>query len=159
MERGEYYIKRLSLRGTDVRIPEFSVIRITKPGAISIPTSIYSVTVRVNDLFNIPIQGALVKLSADGYEVIEYTNSEGIATLNTPREKYIIEVNYLGQSAELLEDASLRSFIEANVCFSLFSLILVVAGAVIAAIIGVIILRRKRSSKIGRRIYRYAEIS
>jgi len=148
MERGEYYIKRLSLRRTDVRIPEFSVIRITKPGAISIPTSIYSVTVRVSDLFNIPIQGALVKLSADGYEVIEYTNSEGIATLNTPREKYIIEVNYLGQSAELLGDASLRSFIEANVCFSLFSLILVVAGAVIAAIIGVIILR-KRASKIG----------
>ncbi|RLG09096.1 MAG: hypothetical protein DRN64_04325, partial [Thaumarchaeota archaeon] len=151
IDKGRYHVKELTWKEMDVRPSDFSFIDIEGPGVFNVPTLIYSVTVRVNDIFNIPISGAMTKLSANGYETVKYTGPEGITSLYTPIKSYTVQISYLGQSTKMSGDASVTPFIRARIYFSLISLCSILVVIAAALIISIIILRKRLAPTPARR--------
>ena len=151
IDKGRHDVKELTWKGIDVRTPDFSFIDVKGPGMLSVPTLVYSLTVRVSDIFNIPISGAMVKLLTNGYETTEYTQLEGMATLNTPSKYYTVRVSYLGQSIDISGNASVTPFIEARIYFSIISLSLILTVIAIGIIVSIVVLRKRLAPTPARR--------
>ncbi|MDA4123612.1 MAG: thermopsin family protease [Thaumarchaeota archaeon] len=130
-------VKPLSISNYDVRAPE----------NVTIDSRIYPASIKVTDLFGLPVQGAKVAAKlVNGTTATSVTNSSGLASLGLiPIGTYQGTVSYLGVSSSTSADASIRSESATTVYVSI-----PVLGAIsiVAAIaVGAFLIRRRSGSK------------
>jgi len=104
-------------------------------------------TLKAVDLFNMPVPGAFIKLSSDGYEDFAYTQLDGTANLNILGRSYTARISYLGQSIEVSGDALDTPFIEVRLSFSPLSIIAILIAFALIIFISIMFLRKKTTSK------------
>jgi hypothetical protein len=113
-----------------------SSYHVSSPMKVTVDTRVYPASVRVVDLFGIPVQGASVAATfANGTAVTRSTNSSGVVDLGLiPIGTYHATVSTFGVSASLDADASLRSETIATVDLSGP----VIGGMVLASAISIV---------------------
>lgn len=133
--------------GVDVKPLNPSSYRVDAPEDLAIGARIYPASMKVTDLFGLPVQGADVAAKlVNGTTVARTTNSSGLANFGLiPIGTYQATVSYLGLSASASADASVRSQAAATVYVSLP--IVSVVAIVAALAVGALLLRRRRGPK------------
>jgi Divergent InlB B-repeat domain len=89
-------------------LPEYNAIAVTKPETITIPLSMYPVSIRLIDAFVQPISGASVSLTTEGGELFsQVTDKNGTATFtDVPMGWFDATYSYLGVSGTVSNQAT-----------------------------------------------------
>ena len=147
IDKGRWNVKEIIWKGIDVKTSAISFIDVNEPKTVDIPIPVYSLTLKAVDLFNMPVPGAFIKLSSDGYEDSAYTQLDGTANLNILGRSYTARISYLGQSIEVSGDALDTPFIEVRLSFSPLSIITILIALALIIFISIMFLRKKTTSK------------
>ncbi|MDA4115550.1 MAG: carboxypeptidase-like regulatory domain-containing protein [Thaumarchaeota archaeon] len=117
------------------------------PLDITLDTQVYQASLKVVDLFGLPVSGAQVSMTlANGTTLTGSTNGKGVFSAGTiPVGTYTARVTSLGTSVRISGDAaSGQSVATGKVALSLVSLFVIVAAAAAAGSGGVYVLRMRR---------------
>jgi hypothetical protein len=120
------------------------------PVNVTLNARVYAASLRVVDLFGLPLSGAQVSMTlANGTIVTGTTKSDGtFSVAMVPLGAFTAKVSSLGSSAHLVgAPASAQTVEEGRVLFSLISLFAVVAVAAAGITSGVVILRLRKRAK------------
>jgi hypothetical protein len=133
-------------RGVEVsQLQGFGNITANSPGSVTIPLTIYPVSIRVVDLFGRPISGANVTLTAAGEQFSQLTGRNGTVTFDAiPRGWFGATYHYLGVAGTLSSSAD-GAHAE-TVTMALSYPVLLIGGVTLV----VLILARIRSWRRGR---------
>ncbi len=143
----------------------FSVVNVTWEGAgvgptpppsfqvkeaplnVTLDTKVYGASLKVVDLFGLPVSGAQVSMSlANGTTVTGTTKGDGtFSVAMIPLGTFSAKVSSLGMSAHIAGDAASGPQVaEGKVPLSVIALFVIVAAAVAAGSSGVLVQRRRR---------------
>jgi hypothetical protein len=132
-------------------VPADGAFTATKPETVTIPLSIYPVSVKIVDAFGQPISGAIVTLTnAGGQQHTQATSKNGSATFaQVPTGQFHATYSYLGVSGSLSNAAPGAHINTVTVALSypILSVVLVFAAAL--AFAGIRMWRRGRNTNIG----------
>ena len=79
-----------------------STFVVSQPSALTFPTSIFTQTVKVTDVYNLPLQGAIVNITTlNGVDATAVTDAQGIAQFRIPVGLFSASVQYLGVSDQI----------------------------------------------------------
>jgi hypothetical protein len=119
--------------------PRFGAIAVTKPQTVTIPLSIYPVSIKLVDVFGQPISGALVTLTTEGGgQFAQVTDKNGSATfVDVPMGSFHATYSYLGVSGNVSNQAVGAHNVTATLALSypLVSVVAVVAAGLAIEII------------------------
>jgi len=145
-----FTVSSVTWEGVDVKPLSLSTYDVIGPQNVTIDSRIYPASMKVTDLFGLPVQGADVAAKlVNGTTATRTTNSSGLASFGLiPIGTYQATVSYLGVSTSASADASVRSQAAATVYVSIP---LVGAVSIVAALaLGAFLLRRRSGSKRGQ---------
>jgi hypothetical protein len=131
--------------GSDVSIPGVNTYVVNGPTTVTSATRVYSATVKVVDLFGLPISGAIAQITFENGTVSQtQSGSDGVIRLGLlPRGGFHATVSNLGVSSVLDGDASVQDQFQVQLPLSL-PLIAVVVVVVVLVIAGIVLLLRAR---------------
>jgi hypothetical protein len=146
----------------------FSVVNVTWEGAsvgpepppsyqvkaaplnVTLDTKVYQASLKVDDLFGLPVSGAQVSMTlANGTTLTGATDGKGVYSAGEiPVGTYTARVTSLGSSVRISGDAaSGQTMAMGTVALSLVSLFVIVAAAAGAGSAGVLLVRRRKRGK------------
>jgi len=120
------------------------------PLNVTLDTKVYQASLKVVDLFGLPVSGAQVSMTlANGTTLTGVTNGKGVFSAGAiPVGTYTAKVTSLGTSVRISGDAaSGQTVAVGKVPLSLVSLFVVVAAAAGAGSAGVLFMRRRKRAK------------
>ena len=145
---GEYTFVAATAGGIVVsHLPVFGGFTVNNPATITVPLSIFPISIRVVDVFGQSISGAKVTLTTPGQQrFTQITGNDGVATFNDiPNGWFNATYSYLGVSGSLSNSATgaHSNTVTMALSYPIFSVVAVFAAA--AAIASVRIWRRNRA--------------
>jgi len=126
------------------------LFQVKAPLNLTLETQVYPASLKVVDLFGLPVSGAQVSMTlANGTVVTGTTKGDGTFSVGMiPLSTYTAKVTSLGTSVQIVGNAaSGQPAAVGKVALSLVSLFAIVAAAAVAASSGFLFLRRRRSMK------------
>lgn len=120
------------------------------PLNVTVVTAVYPASLKVVDLFGLPVAGAQVSMTlANGTVLTGSTTKDGTFSVGAiPIGTYTAKVTSLGTSVRIMGEApSGQSTVMGRVALSLVSLLAIVAAAAAAAGAGFLFVRRRKRSK------------
>ena len=120
------------------------------PLNLTLDTEVYQASLKVVDLFGLPVSGAQVSMTlANGTTLTGVTNGKGVFSAGAiPVGTYTAKVTSLGTSLRISGDAaSGQTVAVGKVALSLVSLFVIVAAAAGAASAGVLLVRQRKRGK------------
>lgn len=137
-------------QGTDVESApqQAAPIIVSKPLTVNEQTLVYAASIKVVDLFGLPVSGASAMITfANGTTALETSRQDGIVSLGlVPLGQFTAEVTNLGISTSLSGDASTQPQFRAVVVISFPLIVLLVAVVVIVAA-ALFLLRRPKKKE------------
>ena len=142
-----FTVSSVTWEGVDVKPLSLSTYDVSSPQNVTIDSRIYSASMKVTDVFGLPVQGADVAAKlVNGTTATRTTNSSGLASFGLiPIGTYQATISYLGVSASTSADASIRS--EAVTTVYLSIPVLGAVSIVAALAVGALLIRRRSGSK------------
>jgi hypothetical protein len=120
------------------------------PLNVTLDTLVYQASLKVVDLFGMPVSGAQVSMTlANGTVLTGVTKGDGTFSVGTiPLGTYTAKVTSLGTSVRITGDAASGGAVSmGKVALSLVSLVVVLAAAAAVGSTGVFLLRRRKRGK------------
>ena len=79
-----------------------STFSVSQPASLGFPTDVYHQTIRVTDVYNLPLQGATVNVTAlNGVKLSAVTDAHGSAEFRVPLGLFTADVGYMGVSNQV----------------------------------------------------------
>ena len=122
------------------------------PFNVTLETQVYQASLKVVDLFGLPVSGAHVSMTlVNGTTLTGMTKGDGVFSAGMiPVGTYTAKVSSMGTSAQIIGSAnSVHAAAVGTVALSLVTLIFVIAAAAGGGSAGVLLLRKRKRSKGG----------
>jgi len=101
-----YTITSAIWMGWNVVLSNDSSFRVTRPSTLTVQSSVYPQTIKATDVYNLPLQGALVNVTTlDGATLSVITDAQGMAVFRVPVGLFSATVSYMGVSNQVVSQS------------------------------------------------------
>jgi ABC-2 type transport system ATP-binding protein len=134
--------------GTESAPVGLASTEVTGPETLKVQTSVYEASLKVTDLFGLPVSGADVSVTfANGTTLSAVTAGDGVASLGlVPAGTYLASVSSIGLTTKISADPAVEAVVTVPLSYPVIGIMLVVAVAAPGA--AFLRLRRGRHSEL-----------
>lgn len=123
----------------------YSSFKVTQPTTLTLPLSVYPQTIKATDVYNLPLSGATVNVTAlNGFRISVTTDAQGLASFRVPVGLFNATVSYLGVSNRVVAQSEGSHSYTVSFLLS-YPLLATIAAA--SALVGIFALFRLRKLK------------
>jgi hypothetical protein len=152
----QYRIASATWMNWNIVMSNDSTFEVVQPAQLSFTTQVYQETIKVDDAYGLPLQGAMVNVtSVDGTSSTAITNSQGVAQFKVPVGVFSAAVSYLGVTDQVVAGSPGSHAFTVTFLLSYPLLATVVAVSAIGVVFAFLLLKRKGRS--GLSLYYYDE--